>query len=173
MINLIFAVKPLADEKSGLLFALAGAILVTIDPLALRIDGYIASNSTLVSLALSSVVGTAYMYFNGKNTIEYRLYFMIFYQSLLMFLLSSFFAVISSGGHATFFSVDAVWGCFGFLSPTAFSSLIVLQGVMSGFFGTWGQLLCLFFHAPVITHSCLLIVPFLQEGIAFAWGIDT
>jgi hypothetical protein len=138
IINLIFGVKPLSDEKTGLLFAIAGAILVTVDPLALRVDGYVTSNSTFVSLAVSSVVGTAYMYFNGKNTIEYRLYFMIFYQSLLMFLLSSIFAVLSSGGKATFFSVDPVWGCFGFLSPTAFETLIILQGVMSGFFGTWG-----------------------------------
>ena len=89
-----------------------------------------------------------------------------------MFLLSSLAAIATSGGKAFLISVDPTWGCFGFLNSEQFFSLIVLQGILSGFFGTWGQLMCILYHAPVVTHSCLLIVPYISEAIAFTYGID-
>jgi hypothetical protein len=43
-----------------------------------------------------------------------------------------------------------------------------LSGLCAGF----GQSFCLFFHAPVLTQSVLLAVPFIAEGLAFVTNID-
>ena len=36
----------------------------------------------------------------------------------------------------------------------------------------FGQNFSIFFHAPVVIHSCLLAVPFIAEGFANAYYID-
>lgn len=82
VLNAIFGVMPLKTERSGLIFAVLGAIMVTLDPKALRVDGYEASNSVYVGLLMSSVFGAAYLLFNDKQTREFRFCFLVFYQSL-------------------------------------------------------------------------------------------
>lgn len=82
ILNAIFGVMPLKTERSGLLFAFVGAIMVIIDPKALRVDGYEAPKSVYAGLLMSSLFGAAYLLFNDKQTREFRICFLVFYQSL-------------------------------------------------------------------------------------------
>lgn len=89
ILNAIFGVMPLKTERSGLVFAFVGAVMVMLDPKALRVDGYEAPNSIYVSLLMSSLFGAAYLLFIDKLNREYRICFLVFYQSLQMFILSA------------------------------------------------------------------------------------
>ena len=68
-----------------------------------------------------------------------------------MFVLSSIAAVVTTQGTADIFSTSAHWGCMGFLSPDFFVLLILMQGLLVGICGGFGQHFCYFFHAPVVT----------------------
>lgn len=172
MLNTIFGIMPLKTERSGLIFAVLGAIMVILDPRALRVDGYQAPNSVYVSLLMSSIFGAAYLLFNDKQTKEFRICFLVFYQSLQMFILSTFTTMMLHSNQPDIFSTKATWGILGFLDSENFFDMVVLQGFLSGLCAGFGQSFCLFYHAPVLTQSVLLSVPFIAEGLAFVTEID-
>jgi hypothetical protein len=151
LLNTIFGVKPLPSEQIGIVCAFAGAFLVVIDPLGERVDEYEEPRSVYVSLLVSSVFGSAYLLMNEKQTRAFRICFLMFFQSIQMFVVSSLTAVVATRGKAQIFSTNATWGCLGFLSPDYFVLLILMQGCLSGICGGFGQHICFFFHAPVVT----------------------
>jgi hypothetical protein len=127
ILNLLFGVKPLKTEWTGLLFAAAGVALVLMDPLAVRIDNFVAPNSTYFKLI-----------FNEKNHIKSGIFFLVFFSSVQMFILSSLSAIVFTGGKATFLSTDDTWGCLGFLDGGNFMDEFILQGFFSAFWGDFG-----------------------------------
>lgn len=173
LLNVIFGVHPLKTEQAGFLFSLIGAVMVVVDPLAKRVDDHKTMTWEFVRLSISSVFGAAYMIFNEKNTHQLRIMPLICFQSFQMFVLSSIFAVSFSEGKAMILSNDPQWGCFGFLSPNHFVDLFLLQGLVSGLCGGYGPTFCMMFHAPIVVHSSMLMIPFLAEGLAAGvWNID-
>jgi signal transduction histidine kinase len=138
VLNFIFGVKPLDEEWKGLLIQLAGATLIVLDPLSKRADHYDPPNSVLFKLILSSLIGSAFLLFNDKYTKRYRVFFLVFYQSVQMYVITSIAAVIISNGRASFISIDPTWGCLGFLAPGHFENIFLLQGLLSGLAGGFG-----------------------------------
>lgn len=94
ILNLIFGVHPLKEERVGFALSVVGALLVVYDPMAKRADNFETPTSVFVALAFSSVIGAAYLLFNSHNTRVFRIFFLIFWQSLLMFVVSSLSAFI-------------------------------------------------------------------------------
>lgn len=70
------------------------------------------------------------------------------------------------------FSTKATWGILGFLDSDRFIEMVVLQGLLSGLCAGFGQSFCLFYHAPALTQSVLLAVPFFAEGLAYVMEVD-
>lgn len=91
-----------------------------VDPLAERVDGYIAPNSTDINLFISAIFGAAWAMLNDKNNVALPVTCLVFSQAFMMFVLSSAFGVLYTNFEAKFFSIDATWGCFGFLDPNYF-----------------------------------------------------
>ena len=91
----------------------------------------------------------------------------------MMFLLSSFTASLLNDGTALIFSIDAEWGCFGFLNPQHFGTNFLLQGIFSGFWGGFGLTISCFFHSPLMTQNFILVVPIIAEIGADIKLIDT
>lgn len=112
--------------------------MILFDPLSKRVDNFEPPASVLVKLILSSFIGSAYLLFNDKFTTRYRIFFLVFYQSLQMFLLCTLFAFTFSDHKSDILSTDPAWGCLGFLAPGHFSNIFLLQGVLSGFAGGFG-----------------------------------
>lgn len=63
---------------------------------------------------------------------------------------------------AEVFSIDAVWGCFGFFNPNddIFFTLVVF-GLPAGFFGNSGYIVALAFFSPQIVTMSFLTEPFM------------
>jgi uncharacterized membrane protein len=171
LLNLAFGIYPLKEEQTGFLLSAVGAILVMCDPMAKRADNYETSGNVLFNLVFSSVFGAAYLLFNNHNTREFRIFFLMFFQSLQMFVLSSLTAFAFNSGRVAI-SCDPTWGLFGFLNSEQLINLIVLQGLVVGLCADFGKNFSYFFHAPVVIHSCLLVVPFVAEGFGNAFYID-
>jgi hypothetical protein len=59
------------------------------------------------------------------------------------------------------FSIDAVWGCFGFLNAEDIFFTLVVFGLPAGFFGNSGYIVALAFFSPQIVTMSFLIEPFM------------
>jgi len=88
-------------------------------------DNYEASNRNYGALIMSSVFGLAYLLFNDKQAINCRIFFLVFWQSLQMFILASLGVIITNSDKPVF-STGATWGLLGFLDSERFFEMIVL-----------------------------------------------
>lgn len=125
VLNMLFGLHPLKEEQTGFVLSVIGACLVIMDPLSKRADNYDTPGSVFFKLVFSSVFGAAYLVFNSHNTREFRIFFLIFFQSLQMFVLSTLAAMAFGDGRAAF-SADPTWGVLGFLDSQSFVKLILL-----------------------------------------------
>ena len=57
------------------------------------------------------------------------------------------------------FSIDSVWGCFGFLNSEDFVSNILVFGLSAGFFGNTGYIISLAFFSPAVISATFLLEP--------------
>lgn len=70
------------------------------------------------------------------------------------------------------FSIDAVYGCFGFLNPDTIVFAFFAFGIPCCIFGSAGYVLCLLFYSPIITTNSFLLEPFFAQVMGFALGLD-
>jgi len=70
------------------------------------------------------------------------------------------------------FSLNEVYGCFGFLNPNIASFTFFAFGIPCCIFGSAGYVLCLLFYSPVITTNSYLLEPFMAQILGFSLGLD-
>lgn len=139
LMNIALGVEALKNEKIGLLLSAVGVTLIIFDPhsgrLNLRETEFENPHIIYYGLILSSLFGAFYLILNEKNSMEYPVGFLIFFTSFELFIMSSIAAMLMNDGSAELFSMDAQWGCFGFLNFNYFVLCFVMQGILSGIFG--------------------------------------
>lgn len=150
--------KPLRLEVVGLMLTLAGISVMFMDASAVRTDGKQGGILVYGICVGCSLLGALFFMVNSHLSKQLPIMFLINVQSLTCFVLCAGLSKVFDS-RTMIFSVDPVWGCFGFLDADQIVMSFVVFGLTAGFFGNAGYTICLMFCSPVIVSAVFLIEP--------------
>ena len=105
-------------------------------------------------------MGTLFFMVNAKLTQQVPVMLLILVQSFLCFWVCVMVAKTLEP-NTLVFSLDTVWGCFGFLNKEEVIESFLVFGMAAGFFGNAGYVICLKFFSPVVVSAVFLVEPLL------------
>ena len=164
--------KPSRLELLGLFLTIVGVAMMFNDSKAERTDGKVAT-WWHYAVCISAAFGVAiYFMFNGYLVKAFPLFTLLLLQSLIgyVYIVILLFALYPS--QFSLFSMDRDWGGFGLFHPEEAFYAIVCFGMTSGFWGSLGFVIALYFFSPVIVSASILFLPFLGQLIGYWMDID-
>ena len=142
------------------------------DPHAERTDGKVAT-FWHYAICISGAVGAAFfMLINGHLVKAFPIFTLLLAQALLGYLYINILLALVYPDDFEFFSLDPLWGGFGFAHKDEVFAAFVCFGTSAGFFGNAGYVICLLFFSPVIVSATFLFEPFLGQLIGYLMKID-
>ena len=124
-----------------------------------RADGKKGNAIVYTFCIASGVAGAGYFMLGAKILNGLPLSFYVLLLSIHQFIINFTIAKMLDS-RTRLFSVDKVWGAFGFFDPSQLFIAFVLYGIFATFFGGAGYVLATVFFSPVVCATALLGEPF-------------
>jgi len=141
------------------------------DPTAIRTDGQKGDFSVYAICIATSIAGALFFVINDILCKKIPLVLLVLVQSFLCFWSCTIFSKIIEP-ETQVFSVDPVWGCFGFLSGEDVINNLFVFGLSAGFFGNTGYVISLAFFSPAVISATFLLEPTIAQFLGWMTGID-
>lgn len=163
--------KAFRIEVLGLVLTVGGVVIMFADPTAVRTDGKTGTFSVYALCIATSIAGALFFVINDILCQKIPLVLLVLVQSFLCFWSCCMLTKIIEP-QAVLFSVDPVWGCFGFLSGEDVINNLFVFGLSAGFFGNTGYVISLAFFSPAVISATFLLEPAIAQFLGWMTGVD-
>lgn len=162
----------------GLFTAIAGCVMIMLDPNAQKVDSTFTKGQIMGADAINffaAIFGAFYFILSAKNVKDIPICTLIFIMNVHFLIINALLAslnILGDGPPFEFWSMNPKSGLFGFLNPECAFVAFVPYGIYCSIFGSAGYIVCLLFFSPLVVSSSFLLEPLVAQILGSYLGID-